>query len=311
VAEFVHGNRDGFFDRADLEAPTPSPSPILDPPEPALSSPPPPKGLLGLFGKKKHAKAVAEATDAHECAIAAWQAELVQIESARKTAASQHAEMEHRRVSTLEVERARYTAECSTREAEATEHNKAIDTLIANLGYGAVDAVQEYVSIVLSNSVYPVHFPVEHDFSFDVENAELRLRVSVPSPDKVPTTKAYKYTKSADEITATSLSQKACKERYANAVHQIALRSIHEVFEADRRGLIKSISVEVGTETADPATGLEGYISFVATGAERDSFLELNLSNVVPAAALGHLGAAVSKNPLGLVAANASGVRRS
>ncbi len=75
--------------------------------------------------------------------------------------------------------------------------------------------------------------------------------------------------------------------------------------------MIKTISLEVGTETADPATGLEGYIPFVAAGAERDSFLKLNLANVVPSATLAHLGAVVSKNPFGLVAADASGVRRS
>ena len=57
--------------------------------------------------------------------------------------------------------------------------------------------MQEYVSIVLSNSAYPADFPVEHDFEFDPATAELRLRVLVPGPDKVPTTSAYKYTKSS------------------------------------------------------------------------------------------------------------------
>ena len=137
------------------------------------------------------------------------------------------------------------------------------------------------------------------------------LRVLVPGPDKVPSTSAYKYTKSSDEITSTSLSQKACKDRYAGAVHQVALRSMHEVFEADRHGHIKTISLEVGTETIDPATGREVYLLFVAAGAERNSFLELDLANVVPAATLSHLGAAVSKNPFGLVAADASGIRSS
>lgn len=191
------------------------------------------------------------------------------------------------------------------------ERNKAIDTLIADLGYGAVHAVQEYVSIVLSNSVYPAHFTVEHDFEFDPATAELRLRVLVPSPDKVPTTSAYKYAKSGDEITATTLSLKACKDRYTAAVLHVALRSMHEVFEADRRGLIKTISLQVGTAAIDPATGREGYILFVAVGAARDSFLELNLSNVVPAATLNHLGAVVSKSPYDLVAVDPSGIRRS
>ncbi len=86
---------------------------------------------------------------------------------------------------------------------------------------------------------------------------------------------------------------------------------MHEIFEADRRGLIKTISLEVGTNTIDPATGRRGYILFVAVGSERKSFLELDLSNVVPTATLAHLGASVSKNPFGLVATEASGVRRS
>lgn len=299
------------FDRADLEVPTPSPSPVPDPPEPTFVEPTPPKGLRGLLGKKNHEKAVVEASAAHKRKVEEWRSELAQAESARKTEASRHVDMEAARISALEAERARYAAECAAREAEAAEHNGAIDTLIANLAYGAVDAVQEYVSIVLSSSAYPACFPVEHDFDFDAATAELRLRVLVPDPDKLPTTRAYKFTKSSDEIAATPSSQKESKDRYASAVHQVALRSLHEVFEADRRGLIKTISLEVGTETIDPATGREAYIAFVAVGAERNSFLELNLSKVVPAATLGLLGAAVSKNPFDLFAADTSGVRRS
>ena len=300
------------FDRTDLEAPTPSPKPILDPRKPTFSPPLPPKGLRRLLGgSKRRERAVAEATAAHNEAVAEWRSKLAETELARKSAARKHAEMEAERVSALELERARYLTECAAREAAAAEHNKAIDTLIANLGYGDVDAVQEYVSIVLSNSVYPAQFSIERDFEFDAATAELRLRVLVPGPDKVPTTSAYKYLQSSDEITSTSLSQKACRERYTGAVHQIALRSVHEVFEADRRGLIKTISLEVGTETIDPATGRERYIPFVALGTERGSFLELDLSKVVPAATLGHLGAVVSKSPYDLVAVDVSGIRRS
>ena len=73
----------------------------------------------------------------------------------------------------------------------------------------------------------------------------------------------------------------------------------------------KTITLEVGAQTSDPATGRETFLPFVAIGAERDSFLELNLSNVVPSATLVHLGAATSKNPYELVTIDPSGVRRS
>ena len=90
----------------------------------------------------------------------------------------------------------------------------------------------------------------------------------------------------------------------------MALRSFHEVFESDRRGLIQTISLEVGTNTVDPATGKRVYVPFVIAAAERQAFLAFDLSAVVPALTLDHLGAAVSKNPFGLVSAERAGVRR-
>ncbi|MFA5802837.1 MAG: hypothetical protein WC911_10235 [Thermoleophilia bacterium] len=299
------------FDRADLEIPIPPPSSIPDPPEPVFVSPLPPKGLAGLLGKKKHEAAVAAATQAYQNALQEWPYKVSQAESARQAAAQQHAGMEAKRVTELESERSRYREECAAREAVVAEQNSAIEELNTNLGYGTVDAVEEYVSLIFSRSVYPVQFPVEHDFEFDAKTAELRLRILVPSPDKVPTTNVYKYTKSTDEITSSALSKKACKDRYTGAVMHSALRSLHEVFEADRRGLINTISLEVGTETIDPATGRETYILFLAVGAERDSFLALDLANVVPDATLRHLGAAASKSPYDLVAADSAGIRQS
>jgi restriction system protein len=110
---------------------------------------------------------------------------------------------------------------------------------------------------------------------------------------------------------STTLSQKECRDRYNGAIHQVALRSFHEVFESDRRGLIETISMEVGTNTVDPATGQQTYVPFIIAAAERETFLAFELSAVVPALTLARLGAAVSKNPYSLVAAERSGVRRS
>jgi hypothetical protein len=298
------------FDRGDLEVQTAEPPPIPNPPEPVLSLPEPPRGLASLFGKKKHAEAVESATRAHEQARVEWEAKCRQTEARRQKARTDHAEAEEKRVTALQRERARYAKECEDREADATARNRELDELIANLGYGTADAVQEYVSIVLSNSVYPEHFQVTHEFEFEQSAAELRLRVLVPGPSEISDIKAYKYSKASDEITSTTLSQKECRERYASAVHQVALRSFHEVFESDRRGLIQTISLEVGTNTIDPATGKRVYVPFVIAAAERQAFLAFDLSAVVPALTLDHLGAAVSKNPFGLVSAERAGVRR-
>jgi restriction system protein len=291
------------------EHPLPPPERLVPPPEPVLNAPPAPSGLSSLFGKKKHAEAVAAAEAAHAYAVTAWQVDVQALPAKQAELDAHHSKAEGERVRLLAEERVKYDAECSDRDAEVAERNAELDQLIANLGYGTTEAVEEYVSIVLANAVYPESFPVESEFSFDPATAELSLRALVPGPDKVSNVKDYKYVKASDEITSTTLSQKAQKDRYNDAVQQVALRLLHEVFEADRRGIMKSISLELGTETIDPATGKHVYVPFVAAAAERDTFLAFDLSAVVPAATLGHLGAAVSKNPLGLVPADTRGIR--
>ncbi len=298
------------LDRPDLESPTPPPESIPDPPPPELKRPPAPTGLAKLFGTKKHADAVAAAERAHEGNLAAWRIACRDAASRRQAAAVRRDAAETQRIEALQRARERYARECAEREA-AAEHNKRLLELIANLRYGAPEAVQEYVSIVLSNSAYPEHFPVSHDFEFDPATAELRLQVVVPDPESIPSVKSCRYAKAADEIVETQLSQKECRDRYASAVHQVALRSFHEVFESDRRGLIKTISLVVGTRTNDRATGLPVYVPFVFASAERESFRAFDLSEVVPAATLQRLGASISKNPYELVPALQGGVRRS
>ena len=138
----------------------------------------------------------------------------------------------------------------------------------------------------------------------------MSIQAIVPHPEMVPKVKAYKYVKTNDEITTTDLSNKARKDLYASAIDQVALRTLHEIFEADRRALVQTISLQVGLTTPSPATGKPEFMPFVAVSAARDDFLEFDLSAVLPSATLEHLGAAVTKNALGLVAANATGVRK-
>lgn len=297
------------FGRRDLETPVPAPQPIPEPAPPVFQPPAPPTGLFGRKQKMVEAQAQAEADFAR--ARAWWEEEIRQLPGRRQEQAAQHAAAEETRKQALAAERARYEAECAEREQEVADHNADLDQFIANLGYGSVEAVQEYVGIVLANSVYPEGFTMEHEAQFDPETAELSLRVLIPEPSTIPTIKSYRYVRANDEITPVALAQKDAKDRYLGIVQQVALRSLHEVFEADRRGLIQSIALEVGTQAIDPATGKRVYVPFLAVSTSREVFSEIDLSAIVPAATLEYLGASVSKNPLGLVAANTEGVRRS
>ncbi|ADB53985.1 hypothetical protein Cwoe_5580 [Conexibacter woesei DSM 14684] len=299
------------FPRADLEMPTPDVVPVSAPPEPVFVEPEPPKGLGSVLGgKKKHAAALAAAREAFEEAHRVWEAEAAKLPALQLEQMQQRDALERRRVDALQAARETYDRECAERDAEVAQANQQLDALIAGLAAGEHEAVHEYVGIVLSNSVYPEILAVEHDYAFDPDTRELSLTVLVSSPDQLPAEKSYRWVKAKDEITATSLSRKGLKERYASVIHQATLRTLHEIFEADRAGKIQTITLHVATETKDPATGLERRVTFVGVGADRESFVTFDLHNIVPAATLEHLGASMSKNPYELAGIDgAPGVR--
>ena len=290
------------FDKPELEVALLPPAKPQFPSEPIYQEPPQPKGFFGK--KKKLEQARLEARKTHSAQKDDWYRRIARLQSAYESDLAEFAAAEEKRVKELAQEKERF-------QRELDEHNQKVDQFISNLSYGDVNAVQDYIAMVVENSNYPDHFVITHEFSFQPKDAELQMKVSIPSPSAFPSIKAYKYVKTSDEIHATPLSKTELKKRYCSAVYQVAVRSLHEIFEADRRGIIQTISLEVGTEEGNPATGQVGFIPFVGVSAKKSVFIDFDLSNVVPHATLVHLGAAISKDPVNLVAADVFGVRRS
>ena len=294
-----------------LATPVPAMPPLVYPPEPIYQVPPAPKGLShALGGKKKYDDLVAQSRAAHELTLRAWHARCTQLYNDYMGESSRGQQAEQIRVARLAQAQDAYRQQCVQRETDAEAHNQRVAKLINDLAFDVASAIEDYVGIVLSNSVYPDTFPVEYEHRFELSTRELTLAVTVPGPDAVPTVKEYRYGKVKDEITEVALPLKEQKERYADVVFQVALRTIHEIFEADRAGKIRSVALTVSTSHVSPATGLPEAVPLVVVAADRETFSRFALVNVVPHATLTHLGAAMSKSPFDLTAADTSaGVR--
>jgi restriction system protein len=299
------------FTRSDLETPNPQPDPIIAPPEPQYIEPDAPKGLGAVFGgKKKHAEHEAQAIALHATALEEWQAQVATIPTQQLAQMQEHQSAEERREKALNEARRLYQAECDKRDLAAATANESLDELIVGLAENREASIQDYVGIVLGNSVYPERFQVDHEFAFDSTARELTLTVIVPPPGDLPTEKIFRYVKASDEISSTTLPKRDQKDRYADAVYQVGLRSLHEVFEADRDARIQTIALTVASEGLDPATGLQKRTDLVAVAADRESFTTFDLANIVPLATLQHLGASISKNPFEMIGIDGSqGVR--
>ncbi len=297
---------------ADIAFPIPEIVGPFRPPEPLLVEPPPSKGLAGLIGgKRRHEEALKAARGEHERALGAWREATAGIEAAFEADKVARVDAENRRLAQFASARAAYDATCVEREAEVSYQNERLDKLIGELAFDVPEAIVEYIGIVLSNSVYPECFPIEHDFTFDLESRELTLKVVAPSPSTIATVKEYKYVQAKDEITETTVPAKELKDRYASAIAQTAVRSMHEIFESDRAGKIHTIALTIVVGRLDPGTGLDVESPLVAVAADRSTFASFDLANVVPSATLQHLGGLISKSPFDLIAVDMSkGVRR-
>lgn len=282
--------------------PTPQPAPLQAPPEPVFQPPVKPSGLAGMFGQKKYQEQWHTLRADFERRWMAWQSETALLPTKQLQQLQMHQAAEGERKARLERDRARYDQECELRQHEVARENRDLDELIARYRQGEASAVEECCSIVFESSVYPKEFEPHADFTYEQQNRELSISLQLPAPDDLPTTRAFKYVKARDEIDETALPLKEQRERYANLIYSITLRTLHELLEADRADHIEYVALVAGVDHVDPATGLETRTPLVAVAVRREDFEEINLARVTPGETLKHLNAVLSRNAHSLAA---------
>jgi restriction system protein len=248
---------------------------------PVKQLPPPPSGLQKLLpgAKAKQAQAVTEA----EARYAEELAQAVQAEGSRQTALTA-AERDHE---------ARVHAEA---ERIATQ-NKEVATFKAGYEARDPDSVVTYCSMVLAASRYPDGFPQQHKVAYVPESRQLVIEMDLPTFDVVPDVAEYRYVKAKDEITSKARPATQNRTLYANVVAQMTLRSVSEMFRADRAGHIESIVFNGHVDTIDPRTGQPTHPCLITLRTTRDLFDSLDLARVEPGACLQGLNASISRNP--------------
>jgi restriction system protein len=261
----------------------------------AVSEPPPmldafmPAPLSALSkllpgAKSKHAVAVVEATGRYE------------------QAKSEHAERAKEREAALLEAKQRHEEDVEKIKARAEAQHKEIDEFHARFEAGDPEAIVEYFSLVLDASSYPEDFPKRHKMAFVPESKQLVVEYELPTAEViVPTDRGYRYVKARDAIDELPRPATQIKALYLQIVAQTTLRTLHELFEADRGGRLETIILSGYVETIDPATGKAISPHLVTVRTSRDLFVQLDLAHVDPVACLKGLNASVSKSPAELV----------
>lgn len=251
------------------------------PPDLAAYQPPSLSGLQKLVpgAKARHAEQVTQARQRYDADIQA------------------HAAREAARQTQLAKLRAEYdTIITSIRERTTTQHRE-VDELKRDYAAGKPDAVAMYYSLVLETSYYPDEFPQKAKIAYVPESKQLVVEYDLPTLDCVPAIGTYKYAKSKDEISETNRPIGQQKALYTSAIAQVTLRTLHELFEADRPGHIETVIFNGYVEAIDRGTGRPIRTCLVTVRTTRDAFLQIDLRRVDPTACLKVLNASVSKSP--------------
>jgi restriction system protein len=260
------------FDDRGLSQPEPAP-------EQELVKPPSALGGLIPGAKAKYEAASATAQSEHADALEAWKEREKERERALTEARSSHLE---------DVEK---------RRREVEEANGEIDRFGARLEAGEPAAIVDYLGMVLERSRYPDEFPNSHKLAFVPESKQVVIEHELPDFDAIPDVKEHRYVKSRDEITASARPATQRKALYSSVIAQMALRTLHEIFEADRLQHVETIVYNGVVDSIDKRTGQPARVCLVSLRTTRDAFDALQLDRVDPEECLKGLGAGVSKKP--------------
>jgi restriction system protein len=236
-------------------------------------------GKLVPGAKARHEKQVEEAKVKHEMAL------------------REHSEREATRQKLLAEEQAKYEAMADDLRQAATERNAEIDDFQKRFEVGEPDAIVSYFDLVLQSSSYPEAFPRHTKIAYVPESKQLVVELELPRYEIVPTASVHKYVRARDEIAETPRPATQRRALYRKVIAQVAIRTIHEIFEADRAQKVDTIVLNGFVDTVDKGTGQRITPYLVTVRTVRDVFESLDLANVEPEACLKHLNASLSKSP--------------
>lgn len=162
------------------------------------------------------------------------------------------------------------------------ENNDKIEQLKALYLKCDQNAVIEYCELMLNNSSYPDSFPKDFDIEYNLETKLILVEYLLPSPDCFPTLTEVKYISTKKEMKESYLSESQINKMFDESIYKITLRTIHELFEADKANALDAIIFNGWVNAINKATGKMVNNCIVSIQAKKSEFLEIDLANIDP-----------------------------
>ncbi len=179
----------------------------------------------------------------------------------------------------------------STAFEEAREkHNSAIERRRNDYQALNPDAVLDYCDMVLSASKYPECCPQNFELDYQSVAKSLVVEYQLPAPGDLPRLAEVKYVRSRGEFVESELSKRQFEQLYEDVISQIAVRTLHELFEADAVRAFDDIIFNGMVSAVNPGSGHTETRYVMSVRAGRGAFSGINLRNVEARACFDSLG---------------------
>ncbi|WP_030258665.1 restriction endonuclease [Streptomyces violens] len=183
--------------------------------------------------------------------------------------------------------------------ATIRRHNAAVEGLTAALQRGEPESVVEYFTAALyASQGWPPELPRQVSASFDSAGRQLVLNWELPGYAVVPEVSLVRYMPGADREKEVLRPAVERRSLYRDVLAQCVLLALHDLFAADRFGVLDSVVLNGFVDDTDPATGHRTQVFVATVTVPRADFARLNLTQVsAPDCLVGGLRGRLSDRP--------------
>lgn len=169
-------------------------------------------------------------------------------------------------------------------------HNKKIKLIYDYYKKYILEGVENYFSLILSKIEIPLNYKKEYELKYDKDSKILILNYTLPNLKSIPNIKEYKYIKTDKKVKDISMSKKMLEELYDDTLYKISLSIIHQIFNADKEGVLSAISLNGIVNVLNKAIGKRENRYILSVQVEKEKFKDINLDLVDPKICFKNLG---------------------
>jgi restriction system protein len=145
-------------------------------------------------------------------------------------------------------------------------------------------AISDYCELVLASSRYPDYFPQEFELEYDLVSKTAVVDYNLPAPESISTLKVVRYVAARDAFEEGHITEAQKLKLYDDVLYQVALRSMHELFEADVADALAAVAFNGIVTAVDRTTGKQVTSCVMSVRANKPEFMDINLALVDPKA---------------------------